>query len=274
MRARRAAAFVLPLALFGACALIARARSADIRRPRRTIVGSGLRLFGGDDAALVVLGDSNSCRWATGCADDHFAWPGRRALPPGWHVDNVSVPGMTATDQHVCSSNRFELCDVDAQCGQGGKCLAVQLADGLPASGAWRLERLIERYVSWNRRACVLAALGGAPQLVIALGTNDVEGTAGAVVAEQMLWLYDRAHGALPCFEVYVATLPPRRNVTPFAIERVNARVRAGMQRRGVGARVIAFDEVAADDLGTDGIHMSDPGQEHRAALAFAVLGW
>src|SRR5207245_45365 len=132
--------------------------------------------------------------------------------------------------------------------------------DGLPGFGAWRLERIVERYASWNRRACTLAALGAAPQLVIALGTNDITDIRGDIVAEQLLWLYDRAHAALPCFEIYVATVPLRRNATPFAIAQVNARLRTGMQRRGAGVRVIAFDEQTADDLGADGIHMSDDG--------------
>jgi len=89
-----------------------------------------------------------------------------------------------------------------------------------------------------------------------------------------VLGLYDRAHGALPCFDVYVGAVPVRTDATRAAIEQANARIRTGMRRRGVGARVIAFDEMATDDLGPDGIHMNERGQEHRAALAFRVLGW
>jgi hypothetical protein len=57
-------------------------------------------------------------------------------------------------------------------------------------------------------------------------------------------------------------------------VQQVNATIRSGMEARGAVARIVPFDQQTTDDLGPDGVHMEEAGQEHRAALAFPVLGW
>jgi hypothetical protein len=249
-------------------------RRPEVRRAWRVVAAVAVRLVTGEGSVLVTLGDSNTCGWAHGCEHDAFFWPGRRTLPAGWRLDNVARPGLTAAERRACSNDILKPCDADAQCGKDGTCVAGTAADGEPQSGVWRMEQVIARYVPENRHACLLAKLGAAPQLLIALGTNDVVEVSGLTVAQRVLALYDRAHAALPCFELYVATLPPRRDANPEAVRQANVGIRVGMQMHGAGARVVPFDRQTPDELRPDGVHMTVDGQEHRAELAYTALGW
>jgi len=245
-----------------------------LRREWRALVATAVRALTGDGSVVVVLGDSNSCGWGSGCDHNTYFWPGRRALPGGWRMDNTALPGMGASEHYVCSKDSHHACRTHAECGADDTCIAGTLADGLPGSGSWRVDRIIAKYAPARRHSCTLAALGAAPQLVLALGTIDIVASPGALVGQRVLMLYDRARAGLPCFDVYLATLPPRGRDDQTAVQQANATIRNGMEARGTVARIVPFDQQTTDDLGPDGVHMAAAGQEHRASLAFAALGW
>ena len=263
---------LLAAARLGPAAITAMSRGA--RREWRALVATAARTLTGDGSVVVVLGDSNTCGWGWGCEHDTFYWPGRRALPAGWRVENVALPGMGASEHYVCSSNSRHSCSTHTECGADDTCIAGTLGDGLPQSGSWRVDRIIAKYAPQRRQTCVLASLGGASQLVLALGTNDILTYPGVMVGQRLLTLYDRARAGLPCFEVYVATLPPRAGIEPATVQQANDTIRIGMEARRGAARIVPFDQATTDDFGPDGVHMDSAGQEHRAALAFPVLGW
>jgi len=245
-----------------------------VRREWRAVVATAVRTLTGEGSVVVVVGDSNSCGWAQGCEHDAYFWPDRRRLPGGWRLENTSLPGMGASEHYVCANNPRHRCSTHAECGDDDTCVAGTLSDGLPASGGWRLDRILAKYATERRHACILASLGAAPQLVLALGTNDVVLHSGAIVGQRVLTLYDHARAGLPCFEVYLATLPPRAQDDAETVQQANATIRTGMETRGAVRRIVPFDQQTTDDLGPDGVHMTAGGQEHRAALAFPVLGW
>ena len=250
------------------------ARTRLGRREWRALVATAGRVLSGEGSVVVVLGDSNSCGWDQGCEHAAYFWPQRRLLPGGWRMENASLPGMGASENYVCSNNNRHRCSTHAECGADDTCIAATLGDGLPASGAWRLDHIIAKYALEQRHTCVLASLGAAPQLVLALGTNDVVRYPGAIVGQRVLTLYDHARAGLPCFQIYLATLPPRGRDDPAPIQQANATIRSGMESRGAVRRIVPFDQQTTDDLGPDGVHMAPAGQEHRAQLAFAALGW
>ena len=255
-----------------AVGLMAAAR--PVRREWRVLVATAMRALTGDGSVVVVLGDSNTCGWGWGCEHDAFYWPARRVSPGGWRMDNMALPGMGASEHYVCSNDSRHACTTHVECGADNTCVAGTLADGLPGSGSWRVDRIVAKYRPARRHSCILAALGAAPQLVLALGTNDVPTHPAIIIGQRVLTLYDRARAGLPCFEVYLATLPPRDGLDPRTVRHANATIRAGMEARGAVGRIVPFDEQTTDDLGADGVHMDAAGQEHRAALAFAALGW
>src|SRR5204863_7638137 len=110
--------------------------------------------------------------------------------------------------------------------------------------------------------------------ILLAFSTDYGTTHPAIIIVQLVLTLYYRARAGLPCFEVYLATLPPRDGLDPRTVRHANATIRAGMEARGAVGRIVPFDEQTTDDLGADGVHMDAAGQEHRAALAFAALGW
>ncbi len=232
-----------------------------------------LALVGCGGCKVIVLGDSNSCAWI--CVGNTFYWPGRHRLPLPFVLDNQSKPGMAAGAYKFCSNNPLKPCTSAAQCGADATCNENLLRDGLPGSGMWRLEQVIAAYAEHGNHACFLASLRIAPKLVVALGTNDLgtgENLTGLVVGQTVLALYDRAHQAQPCVDIYVATIPLRIGIDPLKIQQANATIQIGMLQRGADARVIPFGTQPTSDLGPDGVHMTGPAQEHRWQLAFPVL--
>jgi hypothetical protein len=254
--------------------VVALGATTRLGREWRALVATAARVLTGEGSVVVVLGDSNSCGWNEGCAHDAYYWPDRRVLPGGWRMENASLPGMGASEHYVCANDNRHRCSTHAECGGDATCIAGTLGDGLSGSGAWRLDHIIAKYAPERRHACVLAWLGAAPQLVLALGTNDVVRYSGAIVGQRVLTLYDHARAALPCFQIYLAMLPPRGQDEPGTIQQANATIRSGMEARGAVSRIVPFDQQTTDDLGPDGVHMAAAGQEHRAQLAFAALGW
>ena len=219
-------------------------------------------------STLYILGDSNSCAQDDGCVTTTRWWPERMRVPAPFVIENHSRGGLTAGDYLVCEHYRTQRCTREADCPDGpcGPCIAT---DGRGASGPWRLAQLLEHVVGPD--ACGRSV---PPKLVIALGTNDLMPVPSTpeVVPRLIFALYDRAHAAEPCFEIYVATLPPRRGIAPVLVSVTNENIRKEMQERGVEQRVIPFDLVDEEDMSPDGVHFLDAGQAHRAALAARVL--
>jgi hypothetical protein len=197
---------------------------------------------------LVVIGDSNSCFWEGGCFVSNSLWPQYvRELPgwPGWDVVNRAVPSM-----HAGSYPRLAL-----------------LGSNEPAEGGWHLVRALREDL---RDACAgpLRGISVRPKLVIALGTNDVarDGTSGQAVGLTVAALYDQAVRA-SCLDVYVATIPPRRDVDAMKVQAANLVIEA----RVPAERVIPFGRQPPSDL-EGPAHMTEAGHRHRAALALPVL--
>jgi lysophospholipase L1-like esterase len=201
-------------------------------------------LVGCGGRKVVVLGDSNTCRWPhTGCLHEHtFEWPARmtaRGDWPRWTVVNRALPSMTA-----------------AKYGDGGT-----FTNGEPGYAAWHLERLLREDLA---DACTFVRR---PKLVLALGTNDVQQLAPIAIAGAIVALVDQAHAAGPCIDVYVATIPPR-----IGWRKVIAQANMALRMLVPADHVIPFDSQTVTDLRSDGTHMTAEGAQHRADLAFPVL--
>jgi len=230
--------------------------------------------FGG--CHVIVVGDSNTCRRVScvGTTETPRLWPERHPLPPPFVLENAGKPGMTAGDHHVCSDEQHAVCVADQDCPRGTRCELQVYGDGTPVGGAWHLDRALERHARELRLACWAPAWLPRAKVVIALGTNDLpfDDTTAADVAGSLLALYDRARGAAPCADLYLATIPPRGGVPPAKITQANAAILIGLSTRAASGRVVPFGLQRGSDLGADAIHMTDAGQERRWEIAFPVL--
>ncbi len=197
---------------------------------------------GGDK--IVVLGDSNSCAWPQGCYQTRgtYFWPARLQTHTAWEVLNRSLPGMSAADY----SN------------------GVTVGDREPSYAAWHLDRLLTTDLA---DACARGEVHH-PRLILALGTNDLLKLPPLGVAGAILALRDRALAARPCLDVYVATVPFRRDVMKRVVRQVNAVLIATVGRD----RIVPFGDEPLTDIGPDGIHVTEEAQGRRADMALAAL--
>lgn len=215
----------------------------------RALIVFALLGCNGEPARVLVLGDSNTC---TQRPCEPAKWPEVLAARTGRAIENWGQGGMTAGKYFF---------------GHGAELFSPLTGD--PTYAGWHLDRMLAE--TQLARSCSWRQSPARPKVVISVGTNDLLHAPASVIPDAILALKTHTEEAVPCADVYVATLPPRYDgeVPQESIAAVNGELR----QRVAANRLLDFDsDMVPSDFRPGSVHLTDAAQLKWATRAQASL--